>query len=662
MKKRIQKVFAIFIVLTLSFGFYDLKAQSTIADNSNQEVKNLSAFAKSYGYIRFFYPNTQTEDFNWEAFLVYGTLKVKNLKTDEELMSVLSDLFSPIAPYAVFGNKENTKFKVKPISNGDSITFWQHRSISITENMGAKMGGDDIKILVTTAFDSSKVIEPNNPFLQDKVQFQHVDYSNKNQLYYPDNYLYSYDPKINNKYILKKQPDPSQPFSSKLANNIWITMPIVLSNQEAEHLTQESEIEKFSNVLEKFYANEKAIYLENDIWYADFILAWNAIHHLYPYRKRSEKMFNFQSSEQLVQGLNQISNATNKKNTSYRVVRNYVSLLRDPHANVFSVRTPDKSNQNSNAPKTVYSWLPFYRIYSQGKVYVLKSFDPKIKNGDELLEINNNEVSVFIDSRIKSGLESPQLNLRSAVNSIGLFTNTSKSIVKLKRDDEILTVEVNTIPPKEYIKHYTNPFEHKPFEYPNPKTIYIKPSLVSSKDLSEKFDEILKAEHLIFDLRSYPKAGHVIDIFDHLQVVNNLGKGLILSSPLNMYPNQEQQYHIWRSILTIPEKPFINAKISVLIGSSTISRGETFASYFKYTGATLIGDGNTAGASGGIAWFTTPSNIRINLTSSYTVRQNGEEMQTVGIAPDILVKHSLEGLKEGKDQVYEAALERTRQK
>lgn len=54
MKRLTQKVLAIFIVLNLSFGFHKLKAQSNIEDTYNQEVKNLSAFAKSYGYIRFF--------------------------------------------------------------------------------------------------------------------------------------------------------------------------------------------------------------------------------------------------------------------------------------------------------------------------------------------------------------------------------------------------------------------------------------------------------------------------------------------------------------------------------------------------------------------------------------------------------------------------------
>jgi len=126
MKNLTQRVFAILILFNLCYGFQKLEAQANTKDPYSPEVKNLSAFAKSYGYVRFFYPNTLTEDFNWDAFLVYGTQKVRQLKSDNELKAILSDLFSPIAPYVIFSNNENTALKVKPVSHGDSITFWRN--------------------------------------------------------------------------------------------------------------------------------------------------------------------------------------------------------------------------------------------------------------------------------------------------------------------------------------------------------------------------------------------------------------------------------------------------------------------------------------------------------------------------------------------------------
>lgn len=648
MNKLIYNILFVVILLGSFVESFNLQAQPKMQKNASREVKNLTVFAKSYGYIRFFYPNIQTENFNWNAFLMYGVQQVRNLKTDEELKGKLSDLFASIAPYTMFSNYEKRDLKLKSISQGDSITFWQHSSFSIGENLGVKSEGNDLKILVTTEFDSTKTIQVNSPFLKDDVQFEFIDYLNFNKYFYPENFR---PLKLSTEIILEKHPDPSETFSYKLTDNLWITMPIVLSNQEAKHLAQKAQIEEFSSMLEQYYSEKKLHYQEEDIWYADFILVWNAFHHLYPYRKRSEEKFKFQSSDQLKIGLNDIFNSKDKKTSSLKVIKHYVSLFQDGHANVTRPQTQD---ENGNKTKAVQSWLPFYRIYSQGKVYVLRSFDPKIKSGDEVLEINGKEASVLIDSKIKNEVASPQLNLWNAVNTIGALVNAPKAEVKLKRDDEVVTIEVNTISQKDYFQHFRNPFEHEPFEYPKPGTIYINPSFVSSKDLYDKLDELLQAEHLIIDLRVYPNS--LKAIFDHLQVGQGLGKGLIISSPLNMYPNQDQKFHIWQSALTIPKQPHIKAKISVLVSSATMSRGETFASYLKYAGSTLIGDGNTAGASGGINWFTTLAGTKIWLTTSYAVRQNGEEMQSIGITPDILVKYSLEGLKKGRDQLYEAAL------
>lgn len=654
-----KKVLAGFILLNLLLASFGLNAESNVNDSNNQEVKNLTAFAKTYGYVRFFYPNKQTEDFNWDAFLVYGIQKVKSIKTEEELKKVLSDLFYPIAPYVKFTNHRNTALALKQISQGDSISFWQHSSLSIGENTPAKSGGNSIRILVTSIFDSSKVIQRNSPLLKDSVQFEYVDYFNANKYAYPDNYRFEYDQELNNKHILKKQPDPSLPFSSKLTSNMWVTLPIVLTSNEAKHFHRKTKFEEFLKELEDFYSDKDAIFQHDDIWYSDFISAWNTIHHLYPYRKKSESRFGFISSEQIELGLQQISSSKDKKTAALNVVRNYVSLFRDAHANVRRFRTPEV--ENSNVPNTVFSWLPFYKILLKGKLYVLKSLHPKIKDGDEILEIQNTKTSVLLDAKLNKKVGSPQSNLFDAVNSIGLFTNTSEATIKLKRENKDLTIEVNTISPKEYTKYYKNQFKHKAIEQPNDKIIYINPFLATSENVQKEFDKILESKHLIIDLRSYPNFAPVKDIFKHLPISNGLGKGLILSYPLNMYPAQEYKYHIWQSPLTIPKKPFIDADITVLISSSTESRGETFASYFKHAGATLIGDGNTAGASGGIDWFTTPGKIKIWLTTSYTLRQNGEEMQSIGITPDVLVRHSEQGLKEGKDQIYEAALKRTKE-
>jgi hypothetical protein len=61
-------------------------------------VQNVRAFAKLYGYIKYFHPSDEASAIPWDAFAVYGAEQVRGARNAEELEVVLESLFSPIAP------------------------------------------------------------------------------------------------------------------------------------------------------------------------------------------------------------------------------------------------------------------------------------------------------------------------------------------------------------------------------------------------------------------------------------------------------------------------------------------------------------------------------------------------------------------------------------
>ncbi|GEM_PF-592278 len=65
---------------------------------SKRQMRNLEAFTKLYGYIRFFYPSDEAQTVDWDKFAVYGTRQVMEARNDRELQKTLKDLFLPIAP------------------------------------------------------------------------------------------------------------------------------------------------------------------------------------------------------------------------------------------------------------------------------------------------------------------------------------------------------------------------------------------------------------------------------------------------------------------------------------------------------------------------------------------------------------------------------------
>ncbi|HEX9735886.1 MAG TPA: peptidase S41, partial [Thermoanaerobaculia bacterium] len=73
-----------------------LSASAATPDAST--VDNLRAFAKLYGYVRFFHPSDEAAGVDWDAFAVYGAAKVMAVDAGGDLAAALRELFVPVAP------------------------------------------------------------------------------------------------------------------------------------------------------------------------------------------------------------------------------------------------------------------------------------------------------------------------------------------------------------------------------------------------------------------------------------------------------------------------------------------------------------------------------------------------------------------------------------
>lgn len=68
-------------------------------DHAEQRsIENLRAFAKLYGYVKYFHPSDEASAIDWERFAVYGSENVMHAESQEDLKQKLSVLFRPIAP------------------------------------------------------------------------------------------------------------------------------------------------------------------------------------------------------------------------------------------------------------------------------------------------------------------------------------------------------------------------------------------------------------------------------------------------------------------------------------------------------------------------------------------------------------------------------------
>lgn len=107
---------------------------------TSQELNNLQAFAKVYGYVKYFHPSDEAASFDWDRFAIYGAREVMKCKEEEALLNTFKELFAPIAPGVSFfpvsqTNTENLMIHIPPAPRDFLQTFWQHQGVSIGMRM-----------------------------------------------------------------------------------------------------------------------------------------------------------------------------------------------------------------------------------------------------------------------------------------------------------------------------------------------------------------------------------------------------------------------------------------------------------------------------------------------------------------------------------------------
>jgi hypothetical protein len=122
----------LFVACQISFS------QTTITTDS-LKVQNIIAFAKLYGYVRYFHPSDEANSISWSKFAIYGVKKVENAKNSDELITILDSLFKPIAPSIILKKTgSNVNFELKSITPANTTKYktiaWQHKGIDLGAN------------------------------------------------------------------------------------------------------------------------------------------------------------------------------------------------------------------------------------------------------------------------------------------------------------------------------------------------------------------------------------------------------------------------------------------------------------------------------------------------------------------------------------------------
>lgn len=205
---------------------------------------------------------------------------------------------------------------------------------------------------------------------------------------------------------------------------------------------------------------------------------------------------------------------------------------------------------------------------------------------------------------------------------------------------------------------------------------YVDLTKLTLEMVEAMFNKFKETKAIIFDMRGYPKlTGTAIserlaekDCF----AVAKVGRPLVFepSEICETYEARaigqglgwkirqtEKHYQTSIELIRKSSNWIYQGKTVLLIDERAISQAETLGMSFKAANDTVFVGAPTAGANGTVTDFSVPGNIRIFLSGEKYELADNTQLQRVGLQPNIPIKPTIEGIRAGRDEVLEKAIE-----
>lgn len=306
-------------------------------------------------------------------------------------------------------------------------------------------------------------------------------------------------------------------------------------------------------------------------------------------------------------------------------------------------------------------------VSAEGEIVVLQTFDEScpLQPGDIIRKLDGVDIedrvehckkyiSVTTDEKIKNPL---QLSL--------LRSHSKTPEVTVIRDGKEMTFNVNADEFQYSGPRYGVSFqdgEPKPYEIIegnigviNPAFMNLQSGAVHGNEVkwAEAMNALKDTDGLIVDYRQYPANSWQHPppyLFEEAEV------GLLTASISEAVPGTFIKEPVF-NFNTKPRSAYrYDKEVVVLIDEHSQSASE-YAAMLVQNGekVTLMGE-NTIGSNGFCLILPIPGGNMVMHTAQGIYTPDGGQTQRIGVSPDIEVKKTIEGIKEGRDEVKEAAI------
>ncbi len=180
---------------------------------------------------------------------------------------------------------------------------------------------------------------------------------------------------------------------------------------------------------------------------------------------------------------------------------------------------------------------------------------------------------------------------------------------------------------------------------------YLTLSSFDSSRIDDYLETLAEARALVIDIRNYPADFAVFALGQHL--VDQATEFARFTGGQTAAPGA----FAWSPKISLePRPPFLDMPIAILVDESSVSQAEYTAMAFRFAPDAVVVGSTTAGANGNVASFALPGDMRSRFSGIGAYYADSSPMQRIGIIADIPTSPSIDGFRQGRDEVLETAL------
>lgn len=191
---------------------------------------------------------------------------------------------------------------------------------------------------------------------------------------------------------------------------------------------------------------------------------------------------------------------------------------------------------------------------------------------------------------------------------------------------------------------------------------YITLKTIKTDDIKTIKEIFKNTKGIIIDIRNYPSTFVPFSLGSYFVSSSSIPYSISSSStPFVKFTTGSTENpgeFTFTKTLNIPkDRDTYKGKLIVIVNELTQSQAEYTAMAFRAGANTTIIGSTTAGADGNVSTILLPGGLFTRISGIGVYYPDGKETQRVGIVPDIEVKPTIEGIRKGKDELLEKAVE-----